>query len=368
MGDPLLLLTPGPLTTSAQTRAAGARDFGSRDPEFIALTAELRRRLLAVAGVDPGFTCVPLQGSGTFAVEAAIGTLVPRRGKLLVLVNGAYGQRMIEIAHRLGRPCEALRFAEDQPVDPGALDRALAADPQVTHVAVVHCETTTGLLNPVEAVGAVTAARERRLLVDAMSAFGALALDVRALPLDALMASSNKCLEGLPGLAYVIAPTPVLAESAGRSPSLALDLHAQWRGLEANGQWRFTPPTTVVAALVEALRQHEAEGGVQGRHARYAANAQALLEGLARLGLRPLLDPAVQAPVLFTFPAPEHPAWDFERFYAALARRGFAIYPGKLTQRPTFRVGCIGQVFPDDLRRFGHAVAEALAELGVETA
>jgi 2-aminoethylphosphonate-pyruvate transaminase len=353
-----ILLTPGPLTTRVETRRAMLRDWGSRDPAFIALTAELRERLLGVAGGRATHAAVPLQGSGTFVVEAAIGTLVGPEDKLLVLANGAYGERMVAIARRLGRSVEALRWPEDRPVEARRVAEALRADPSVTHVALVHCETTTGLLNPLAEVAEAVADAGRRFVVDAMSSFGAIAIDLAAVPATAVLASSNKCLEGVPGIGFALVENGALARAAGASPSISLDLHAQWRGLEADGQWRFTPPVQVVAALVEALRSLEAEGGPAARLARYADNLRTLLAGMRRLGFEPFLDEAVQAPVIATFRMPTDRPFVFARFYDALAERGFLIYPGKLTQAETFRIGCIGAIDRRDMERLLAAVAE----------
>ena len=355
-----LLLTPGPLTTADATRQAMTRDWGSRDPAFIALTAELRERLLAAANGEGSHVCVPLQGSGTFIVEAALGSLLKPTDHLLVLVNGAYGERMLNICERIGRTAEALRFEEDQPVDPAALAEHMRKSPAITHVAVVHCETTTGIENPLAEVAAVCANAGRPLIVDAMSSFGILPLDLRTLPALAVLASSNKGLEGPPGLGFALIETDALEAAKGVAPSLSLDLQAQWKGFEANGQWRFTPPVQVVAGLVEALRAFEAEGAQPGRTRRYAENLQVLVEGMARLGYDLFLDPAVQAPVIATFRQPADWPVTFDQFYDRLAEAGFLIYPGKLTKADTFRIGCIGQVFPDDMRRLLAAV-EAIA-------
>ena len=357
MTDAPLLLTPGPLTTAPATRAAMAKDWGSRDPAFIALTAEMGERLLAVANGAPSHVCVPLQGPGTFIVEAALGTLLKPTDRLLVLVNGAYGERMLKICERIGRPAEALRFDEDQPVDPGSLGQLLMGSPQITHVAVVHCETTTGIMNPLAEIAAVCAQAGLPLIVDAMSSFGILPIDLQTLPAQAVLASSNKGLEGAPGLGFALIERAALQEARGNSPSLALDLFDQWTGLEANGQWRFTPPVQVVAALVEALRALEREGGQPARLARYAANLRVLVEGLRGLGYALYLAPQLQAPVIATFRQPERWGVDFTTFYDRLAAAGFLIYPGKLTRAQTFRIGCIGQVFPDDMRRLVAAIA-----------
>ncbi|MGC1303445.1 MAG: 2-aminoethylphosphonate--pyruvate transaminase [Caulobacteraceae bacterium] len=360
MTDSPILLTPGPLTTRLATRQAMLRDWGSRDKAFIALTAELRTRLLEVAGGTGSHAAIPLQGSGTFIVEAAIATLVRRTNRLLVLINGAYGERIATIATRYGLDATVLRWAEDQAVDPAQLDAALAADPAVTHVAVIHCETTTGLLNPLPAIAEVVARHGRRLIVDAMASFGALPLDLRATPVAAVLASSNKCLEGTPGLGFALVAHDALAAARDVSPSLSLDLHAQHQGFEANGQWRFTPPVQVVAALVEALRALETEGGRAARLARYQDNLDTLVDGMARLGFPLYLDRALQAPIIATFrPRPGRP-FDFEVLYDGLAERGFLIYPGKLTQGESFRIGCIGDLHRTDFERLLAAVEEVV--------
>ena len=352
-----ILLTPGPLTTREETRRAMLRDWGSRDGDFIALTAEVRRRLLDVANAAETHVAVPLQGSGTFIVEATIGTLVGPGDKLLVLVNGAYGERIAKIAQRLGRAVVTLAWDEIEPVESGKVARALDADLSITHVAVIHCETTTGLLNPLAEIATVVAAAGRKLLVDAMSSFGALPIDLSVLPATAVMASSNKCLEGTPGLGYALIETEALAASQGNSPSVSLDLFEQWRGFEANGQWRFTPPVQVLAALAEALRLLEAEGGPAARLARYRENCDLLIDGMARLGFPLLLDRVLQAPIIATFRHP-HAGFDFERFYQALAARGFVIYPGKLSKAESFRIGCIGAIDAADFRRLLAAIED----------
>ncbi|HEX6142157.1 MAG TPA: 2-aminoethylphosphonate--pyruvate transaminase [Geminicoccaceae bacterium] len=363
--DEPLLLTPGPLTTSASVKQAMLRDWGSRDPGFIALNARVRERLLALAGGAGSHVCVPLQGSGTFIVEAMLGTLVPRDGRLLVLVNGAYGQRMVAMARYHGTPVEALRTAEDQPADIAALDRALASDPSISHVAAVHCETTSGILNPIEAIAEVTARHGRRLLIDAMSAFGALPLDAREVPFEALAASANKCLEGVPGVGFAIIREDALAGAEGRAPALSLDLHDQWLGLERNGQWQFTPPTHVLAALERALLEHQEEGGVAGRGARYRENCRILTTGMRELGFEPLLPEHLQAPIIVTFRMPRDPGFDFQAFYDRLRGRGYVIYPGKLTVAPSFRIGCIGHLGPLDMSGAIDAIRSTLRELGV---
>jgi 2-aminoethylphosphonate-pyruvate transaminase len=342
------------------------KDWGSRDAAFIAITAELRSRLVQLVGGEATHVAVPIQGSGTYILEAAIGSLVGASDKLLVLANGAYGERMASIARRLGRAVEVLRFDEDRPVSPGAVVEALK-DESITHVALVHCETTTGILNPCEAIADVVAKAGPILILDAMSSFGALPIDLSRTKIGAVLASSNKCLEGAPGVAFAIVERALLAMSAGRGASLSLDLAAQWQGFEANGQWRFTPPVQVVAALVEALRLLEREGGPAARLRRYQDNLDTLIAGATAVGLELYLEPSLQAPIIATFRAPSDRPFDFDAFYQALLRRGFIIYPGKLTRVETFRIGCIGAVHPADFERLGAVLGPALDEASVRS-
>ncbi|MCA0242878.1 MAG: 2-aminoethylphosphonate--pyruvate transaminase [Proteobacteria bacterium] len=360
------LLTPGPLSTSARTRHSMLRDWGSWDADFNQITERLRGRLLAIVNGSATHECVPLQGSGTFAVEAAIGTIVPRDGHVLVPLNGAYCQRIARICKVLGRRLTTIEFAEDAPVLAAAVDRALAADPSITHVALVHCETSTGILNPLQAIADVARARGKGLIVDAMSSFGALEIDARTTAFDALIAASGKCLEGVPGMGFVLVERGVLSRSEGNSPSVALDLYDQWTYMNRTTQWRFTPPTHVVAALDAALTQYLEEGGLAARGAAYAKNCAQLVAGMAAIGLRPFLPAPIQAPIIVTFLAPEDRRYDFKAFYNAVKARGYILYPGKLTTRETFRVGCMGQLGPRGISGAVAAVGEALDELGIK--
>ncbi|WP_433886615.1 2-aminoethylphosphonate--pyruvate transaminase [Pseudomonas vranovensis] len=365
MSNAPILLTPGPLTTSARTRQAMMVDWGSWDRDFNQLTASLCEQLLAIVNGADSHHCVPLQGSGTFAVEAAIGTLVPRDGKVLVLINGAYGQRLAKICKVLGRAYSTFETAEDQPTTAADVDRLLAADSSITHVALIHCETSTGILNPLAEIAAVIAGHGKRLIIDAMSSFGALPIDARQVPFDALIAASGKCLEGVPGMGFVFAHKQSLAAAEGNSPSLAMDLHDQHAYMAKTGQWRFTPPTHVVAALHEALLQYNEEGGLPARHQRYASNCKTLLDGMAAIGLRSFLPAEIQAPIIVTFHAPNDPRYQFKDFYERVKAKGFILYPGKLTQVETFRVGCIGCVGPDGMQAAVDAVAQVLREMEV---
>ncbi len=349
--DQPLLLTPGPLTTSARTRAALGRDWGSRDAGFIALSESVRTRLAGLAGGTGTHVAVPIQGAGTFAVEAAVQSLVPRDGRLLVLINGAYGRRIADMAERIGRLGGVLEVAEDQPIPADEVRAALSADPTLTDVALVHCETTSGILNPLAELAGIVRQAGRRLILDAMSSFGAVPIDVAATPCAAVIGSANKGLEGVPGLGFVVAELSHLAGCAGNAVSLSLDLHAQWRGFEANRQWRFTPPVQVVAGLASALDQLEEEGGVAARHSRYMANCAMLTAGMRAHGFVTYLDDAVQAPVIVTFRIPDGGWFSFDAFYAFLAARGVVIYPGKLTREPSFRIGCIGAIGPVEIGR-----------------
>jgi 2-aminoethylphosphonate-pyruvate transaminase len=364
--DPILL-TPGPLTTTLETKAAMLRDWGSWDASFNAVTANVRRRLLEVVGGQASHVCVPMQGSGTFSVEAAINTLVPRDGHVLVLINGAYGKRMAKLTQMMGRRVSTFETADDVPTTAEDVDRLLAKDASITHVGLIHCETSTGILNPLPAIAAVVARHGRRLVLDAMSSFGALPIDVSSTPIDAVIAASGKCIEGPPGMGFVIARKSALESCEGRSTSLALDLHDQWTYMEKTTQWRYTPPTHVVVAFDKALDQFVAEGGQPARLARYAANGAALLEGMKALGFRSFLDASIQAPIIYTFHAPADPAYEFKRFYAEVRDRGFILYPGKLTQLETFRVGCIGAIGPTEMRQAVLAVGDALKAMGIRT-
>ncbi|MSO84677.1 MAG: 2-aminoethylphosphonate--pyruvate transaminase [Rhodospirillales bacterium] len=364
--DPILL-TPGPLTTTAATKAAMLHDWGSRDANFIAINARVRARLAAIVNGSATHVTVPVQGSGTFAVEAAIGTLVPKKNKALVLVNGAYGKRMCRILDTMGRAYSAYETPEDTPPDPAEVDRRLAADPELSHVLAVHCETTSGILNPVGEIARVVKARGRALLLDSMSAFGAIPLDLTQTPCEAVMASSNKNLEGVPGMGFVVVRHEALAAAKGNAHSLSLDLHDQWQAMEATKQWRFTPPIHVIVALDKALEQFDKAGGVKGRSARYGGNCRSLVQGMRKMGFVTLLPDRLQAPIIVTFHMPKDPKFKFERFYNSLKDQGYIIYPGKLTVADSFRIGCIGAIGKREINGALKAVRRAMKELGVKS-
>jgi len=368
LGEPYLL-TPGPLTTAYAVKEAMLRDWGSWDGDFRAMTAELRRALLAIAGDTAGaFDCVPMQGSGSFSVEAMLGSFVPRDGKVLVLSNGAYGKRIAQTLTYLGRDHAVIDKGDYMPPRGAEVAAALDADPAIGHVVVVHCETSSGILNPLKEISDTVYARGRKLLVDSMSAFGAVPAGVDDFRYEAIVSSANKCIEGVPGFGFVIARKEELEAAKGRSHSLSLDIHAQWDYMNRTGQWRFTPPTHVVAAFLEALRIHREEGGVVARGARYARNRDVMVSGMREAGFETLLADRWLSPIIVTFFSPAHPAFAFDRFYDLMKEKGFIIYPGKLTVVDSFRVGCIGRMDEHVMRRVVEAARSSLAEMGVDSA
>jgi len=364
-GDPLLL-TPGPLTTSRRVKEAMVHDWGSRDGGFLAINRSVLEQLPVVVKANGSHVTVPMQGSGTFAVEAMLTTFVPRTGKVLLLVNGAYGQRAKRICEIAGRATQVHETPEDTAPDLEKIEDALTTDPSITHVFAVHCETTSGIMNPIAEIGTIVERYGRKLLIDAMSAFGALPLDATATRFDALAASSNKCIEGVPGLGFVLCREAALAETKGNATTLTLDLSDQWQNLRRTGQYRFTPPIQVIVSFHKALEEFWAEGGQVGRARRYTENCRVLRDGMGKLGFKPLLPERLQAPIIVTFHMPKDAKFVFEGFYDKLKERGYVIYPGKLTVAESFRIGCIGRLTAEHMRGALAAVAEVLAEMGVD--
>lgn len=368
MGEPYLL-TPGPLTTAYSVKQAMLRDWGSWDGDFRAMTKSLCEQLVRLAGDDGStFACVPMQGSGSFSVEAMLGTFVPRDGKVLVLANGAYGLRAAQTLQVMGRAYQLIDKGDYLPPRGPEVAAALEADPAITHVIAIHCETSSGILNPIAEISEAVYAKGRKLLVDSMSAFGAVDLDVSRIRYEAMVSSANKCIEGVPGFGFVVARISELEAAKGNAHSLSLDLHAQWAAMVKTGQWRFTPPTHVMAAFLEALRLHAEEGGVEGRGARYARNRDVMVAGMRELGFETLLADRWLSPIIVTFFCPADPKFDFNTFYESMKAKGFIIYPGKLTVVDSFRVGCIGRMDEHVMRRVVKAAAAALAEMGVASA
>ncbi len=364
-GDPWLL-TPGPLTTSLSVKQAMLHDYGSRDATFIDTNARILERLVDIVHGRGTHVSVPLQGSGTFVVEAMIGNFVPADGKLLILINGAYGQRIAKICDYYKRNYLVQETPEDVPVNVVELDATLDNDTSITHVVVVHCETTSGILNPIKEVAEVVARHRRSLLIDSMSAFGALPLDSREIEFDAVVASSNKCLEGAPGMGFCIARESAMEKTEGNSPSLVLDLYDQWRAMQKNRQWRFTPPTHVLLAFDQALTEYQEEGGVAGRGGRYRENCDLLISGMREMGFKTLLPDELQAPIIITFHMPTNPEFDFAAFYDGLKDQGYVIYPGKLTVADSFRMGCIGRLGSEQIQGALDAVSGLLRQFGID--
>jgi 2-aminoethylphosphonate-pyruvate transaminase len=362
------LLTPGPLTTSRTVKLSLLADWGSRDVEFRSLVKEIRDELKKMAGCDDTYECVIMQGSGTFAIEATLGALhPPKRKKTLVVANGAYGDRAFQILQRLDRAVTKLDKGDSTAPTADDVEAALNADRAISHVWVIHCETTSGIVNPIEDIARVVEAKECVMMVDAMSSFGALPLDMVKDKIDVMVSSSNKCIEGIPGFSYVILKKELLLASEGQSHSVVLDLYEQWKGLEANGQFRFTPPTHALVAFRQALREHAAEGGVAARGARYKRNADTLVTRLKAMGFKMLLADNERGPIIQTILSPADPKFDFESFYNGLRNHGFAIYPGKLTKRPSFRIGTIGQLDETVMKNVVVAIEKVLKQMDVRS-
>lgn len=362
-----LLFTPGPLTTSSSVKEAMLHDAGSWHFEFNAKVKWVRDRLLQIAGLsqEQGWEAILMQGSGTFGVEAVFSTCVSPTGKVCVLSNGAYGERMIRMLERAGIQHSFLRTTEDKPNEPLALDRALTADSAITHVAAVHCETTSGILNPIAELGQIARRHKKTYIVDAMSSFAGIPIDFETCKIDYLISSANKCIEGVPGFSFVICRRNKLVECEGWARTLSLDLLDQWKGLEKNGQFRYTPPTHSILAFEQALKELEQEGGVTARAARYRRNHEALLAGMKQLGFRSYLPPEIQSDIITSFYFPNDPKFTFDRFYRCLCNKGFIIYPGKISQADLFRIGSIGRIFESDMRALLAAVRETIDELGL---
>jgi 2-aminoethylphosphonate-pyruvate transaminase len=363
-GDPLLL-TPGPLTTSKSVKEVMVHDWGSRDATFLRINREVLEGLPRIAKASASHVTVPIQGSGTFAVEAMLTSFVSKKGKVLVLVNGAYGHRAKRILDIAGRKSIVYETAEDTPPDLKRLESILKRSPSITHVFAVHCETTSGILNPVHEIGQIAHRHGKSYLLDSMSAFGALPLDANKACTDAIAASSNKCIEGVPGLGFVLCRKTIMPSLKGNATTLVLDVHDQWQNFEKTGQYRFTPPIHVIAAFHQALTEFQEEGSQPGRGKRYADNGRVLIDGMRALGFRTLLAEHLQAPIIITFHMPVHPKFVFQTFYDALKDRGYVIYPGKLTVADSFRIGCIGRLFAKDMRGAVAAIKDVMDEMGV---
>jgi 2-aminoethylphosphonate-pyruvate transaminase len=363
---PYLLLTPGPLTTSQSVKQAMLQDYCTWDADYHQIVSEIRERLVRLVDGVPDYSAVLMQGSGTFAVEATLGSVVGPSDKVLVVDNGAYGRRMVQICQRLGINHVVSQGPETLPANVRDMEDHLRDDATISHVAMVHCETTTGLLNPIDAVGQLVRQYGKIYVLDAMSSFGGIPLRVRDLGAHYLISSSNKCIQGVPGFGFVIAHRGTLQGTRGWARSLSLDLYDQWQEMETHGgKWRYTSPTHVVRAFLQALHELDEEGGVEARYRRYAENQQLLVDGLRELGIHALIEPRYQSPIITSFLYPDNGRFTFEQFYHLMKQRRFVLYPGKVSQASTFRIGTIGQVLPDDIRLLVHSVRQVLTELGI---
>jgi 2-aminoethylphosphonate-pyruvate transaminase len=359
-----IILTPGPVATSALTKQAMLRDFTPNEPDLLALTAEFRRTLVELVRGERAYVCVPIQGTGNAANEATLGTLVPRHRKLLIVNNGFYGERLKQIAAAIGVSYTALDLPITEPVGAAPLEAALAADPALSHLVVCHVDTGTGLLNPIEPIAALCKRRGVGLIIDAIASFGGLPLDATALAPEAIVLSPNKWLEAIPGIGLVLVRRAALKAATGRCHSFCLDLHRQWRSFEDKGLWRFTPPGQAIAALVAALRQYAAEGRA-ARFERVRRNWRCLVDGLRAQGFQTVLADAVAAPVIATFHEPADPGYDRQRFFESMRRQGFVMFRGSLTPFPSFRIGCMGAFDHAVMAEVVRAVGQAMAEMGV---
>ncbi|MCF6277281.1 MAG: 2-aminoethylphosphonate--pyruvate transaminase [Anaerolineales bacterium] len=361
-----ILFTPGPLTTSRSVKQAMLSDLGSRDYTFIRLVKDIRNRLLEIGQVRKGdYEAILMQGSGTFGLEAVVSSTVPPGGKLLVIINGAYGRRIALIAKTLKIDVATLTCAEDDTPNLAEIEATLAADQTITNVAVIHCETTTGIINPIKEIGEIVKQHNKIYFVDAMSSFGAVPFSLAECGIDYMVSSANKCIEGVPGFSVILVKKETLLASEGYARSLSLDLLAQWRGLEKNGQFRFTPPTHALLAFHQALLELRDEGGVEGRGSRYRSNYETLINGTRAMGLREYLHPDKQGYIITSFHYPAHPNFDFEKFYSRLNEKDQVIYPGKVSKAACFRIGNIGRIFQADVQTLLAAMRETLTEMGV---
>jgi len=365
----MLLLLPGPVQTRPEVRAAAAQDYAPWDNDFRVVYAEIRERVLAIAGGIPGeHATLPLQGCGHFLMEAALRTFVPPGGKVLIPQNGAYADRALRLAREAGRQVVVLPGPDTRGVTAEEVAAALAADPAIGHVAMVHNETGSGIVNDPAVIGPVVRAAGRRLILDSVSAFGVLPLRLADHPeVDAVLFTSGKCLEGLPGIGFAVARVDRVTAAAGHAGSWSFDLsdvyqHALRVGW---GSFRFTPPVQALAAFRVALDLYEAEGGQVARLARYRENARVLYDGVRALGLTPYLDWSEQGPVVITVHQPADPAFALQPCVDALKARGVLISNFYNSRASSFRIGCIGAVTPEDMRRAVAAIGGALEDLGV---
>ena len=346
------LLTPGPLTTTDTVKKEMLFDHCTWDEDYKQITQNIRKELLRLAHVSEDiYTAVLMQGSGTFGVESVIGSSVGSHDKLLVCANGAYGERMAEIASKMDKDVIIYRENYDRIPDAAKVAKLLENDPEITHVGMIHSETTSGILNDIAAVGKAVKTAGKTFIVDAMSSFGGVDIDVSGIGIDFLISSANKCIQGVPGFSFIICKREALKACRGVSKSLSLDLYDQWETMEKDGKWRFTSPTHTVLAFARALKELEAEGGISARSKRYYDNNRELIRRMKAMGIRPYIDSEHQGPIITTFFYPEGKSFSFDEMYYYIKDRGYAIYPGKVTDADTFRIGNIGEIYLEDIDR-----------------
>lgn len=359
------LLTPGPLTTTASVKQEMLFDHCTWDDDYKKITTRIRRELLKLAHVEePEYTSVLMQGSGTFGVESVLTSSVGTEDCLLILANGAYGKRMAQIAEHAGLRYYMEEFHYDQIPDAGRVARLLEEHPEITHTAMVHSETTSGILNDIASVAKVVKEAGRTMIVDAMSSFAGVDIPVGDLKIDFLISSANKCIQGVPGFSFIICRREAMDACEGKARSLSLDLYDQWKTMQADGKWRFTSPTHVVLAFAKALEELEQEGGVEARSRRYRENNRYLIRGLKAMGFIPYVSEEHQGPIITTFFYPENRNYTFEEMYCFIKDRGYAIYPGKVTDAETFRIGNIGEIYLEDMERLCEIFREFLQAKG----
>lgn len=357
------LLTPGPLTTTESVKKEMLFDHCTWDGEYKAITQTIRKQLLDLAGVSSDeYTAVLMQGSGTFGVESVFTSSIGKSEKVLICSNGEYGKRMVSIAQRLG--VNYLEYSEQYNRIPEAehVQQLLNENSDITHIAMVHSETTSGILNDIEAVGKVAKQNSKIFIVDAMSSFGGIDIPVKQWGIDFLISSANKCIQGVPGFAFIIARKELMNECKGKARSLALDLYDQWETMEVDGKWRFTSPTHTVLAFAKALQELKQEGGVAVRNMRYTLNNKLLIEQMEALGFKTYIDKDKQGPIIITFLYPDNCNFTFREMYEYIKGRGYAIYPGKLTDIPTFRIGNIGEIYREDIEELCAIIQDFMEE------
>jgi 2-aminoethylphosphonate aminotransferase len=363
-----VLLNPGPATTSEAVKAALViPDICPREVEFCAQLAEVRQRLAGLAGNPEQITAIPVVGSGTTALEAALISLVPAGGRVIFIDNGVYGRRLVEIARTYGIAHQVIAFGDAKPVDLAKVEAVLEASAAVaTHLAFVHHETSSGMLNPLDELTRLAGRFDLAVLVDAMSSFGAIPIRVGEGGVDALVSSANKCLQAMPGLAFAIATRSSLERVRGTKPrSYVLDLVAEFDQLEKTGQMRFTCPPQIVSALHRALLELEVEG-LSERRRRYRHSMQTLVRGLGKLGFELLLEEPHQSQILVAVREPPEPWYDFGELHDALYRLGFTIYPGHPSAgggESNFRLSVLGDIDARDIEAFLAALGDCLSRM-----